>query len=54
MQRAKNLLDPRLPTQDEIGGALCLGGCVDNKLSIVVQLREPAGDVGGVILDYSG
>ena len=29
---------------------LCLGGGVHHKIAIIVQLLEPAGNVGGLIL----
>jgi hypothetical protein len=35
----------------EIGGALCLCSCMNQKLAIVAKLLQPAGHVRGLILD---
>ena len=40
--------------ENEISRALCLGGGVNQELSIVAKLLEPAGHVGGLILDDGG
>jgi len=47
--------NPRLVSastvEDEIRGALRLGGRVNQKLAIIAKLFEPAGNVGGLILE---
>src|SRR6266851_5901281 len=47
---ARGLLRART-VENEIGGLLCLGGCVDQKLAIVAKLLQPAGDIRGLIGD---
>jgi hypothetical protein len=37
-----------------IDGMLCLGCCVDQKVAVIAKLIQPAGNVGGLILEDGG
>ena len=51
--RRANLFGTRRSVKDVVGRSLRLGGGVNQKLAIIAQLLEPAGDIGGLILNDS-
>ena len=50
--RRANLFGTSGSVKDVVGRSLRLGGSVNQKLAIIAQLLEPAGDITGLITNH--